>query len=251
MLEDVQKQAAGTRQTSLVIPAVLIAVIILIVGLVGVAVVLRARLSTAPPGGEASLGFDGGQRAIDGTPRRFVLWELHSDDTVRVVEWIRQPDAAVGSTNALCGPLLWRSEDVLSVEWMGGTMVSSSTSQEAYGGSMYVGTCYLVETSNVYYGYDMRISGAPHLHIQGDERLISVGIDPKTYAQEIIAVAIPVDALIKSIFDYQPYRHVVKGNWDILYYDTTAISGHVSIHISYVPGADAPRLDSSNVESSR
>ena len=42
----------------------------------------------------------------------------------------------------------------------------------------------------------MLIDHPPHLHINGANRLISIGVDPKSFAQEIFAVAIlPLSAI--------------------------------------------------------
>lgn len=219
--------------------------------LVVLVIVSGVWLYTGPLAPEASLNFDEGVHASGVTPRRFTLWELHSDDTVRVVELITQPGTAQGTRYSQCGQSLWREDDVVSEQWMGASVVDRATKQEVYRGTMYVRTCYLVDIFDAHYGYDMRLRNAPHLHIQGNKRLISIGIDPKVYAQEITAVAIPMDARIERVYDYQPYLHIARESWDILYYDTTTITGHVSIHISYAPGDDASPLDAGSVESSR
>ena len=64
-------------------------------------------------------------------------------------------------------------------------------------------------------------------------------------------VAIPVEARITNIYDYQPYRHITLGEWDVFYYDTSTISEHVSIHISYRPASDTSSLNWTTVEASR
>ena len=79
----------------------------------------------------------------------------------------------------------------------------------------------------------------------------SIGVDPKPYHQEIIAVAVPVKARLIRIYDYQPYRHVRLEEWDIFYYDVSKIQAHVSIHLTYRPDRDAPSLDRVAVEAVR
>ncbi|NQT72104.1 MAG: hypothetical protein HQ553_04960 [Chloroflexi bacterium] len=84
------------------------------------------------------------------------------------------------------------------------------------------------------------------------DRFISIGCDPQPYyAQNIIAVAIPVNAIITSIFDYQPYLSITLEEWNILYYDVTDISGHVSIHVTFEPAGNPPSLNWTEVEEAR
>ena len=102
------------------------------------------------------------------------------------------------------------------------------------------------------FGYDMLVNNLPHLHTKHVHRLLSVGYDPELYyAQRIDAVAIPRSAKILDIYDHEPYRHLVIGDWDIFYYDTTDICRHVSIHIRYELGEDASPLDWAEVEAQR
>lgn len=200
---------------------------------------------------EPGLDLDGHPRAADVAPRRFVLWELHPDDTVRVVELLTLPAAEEGLPHPVNGQSLRPGDEVLELAWIGGELVDQHTAEEVYRGRTYLRTSYWLRVSGRQYGYDMRIDHPPHLHVSGDGRLLSIGIDPKSYAQETIAVAVPVTARLTRIFDHQPYRHVTSSGWDVFYYDTTEIQGHVSIHIDYRPEGDAPPLDWAAVETSR
>jgi len=208
-------------------------------------------LYVGPLSSEPGINLEGEPRAAKVTPRRFVLWELHATDTVRVLELLTQPHVEKDRPQQVCGQTLRPGDTTLSREWIGGKLVDEYTLEEVYRGKTYLRTCYWLNASSNQYGYDIRIDHPPHLHIRNNERLISLGIDPKDYAQEIFAVAIPINARLKRIYDYQPYRHITLGEWDVFYYDTTKITGHISIHVSYRPGDDAPPLDWALVESSR
>ena len=48
---------------------------------------------------------DAEPRAANAVPRRFVLWELHSDDTVRVVELLT-PSPVDAGRGKVCGQTL-------------------------------------------------------------------------------------------------------------------------------------------------
>lgn len=193
----------------------------------------------------------GEPRAAKVTPRRFVLWELHADDTVRVVDLLTRSDLTKGMPYQVSGQSLRPGDKVLSVKWIGGKLVDQQTLDDVYRGKTYLRKIYWLRISASQYGYDMRINHVPHLHINGERRLISIGVDPKTYRQEIITVAVPVSARLRRIYDYQPYRHIVLDEWDVFYYDPTDIQGHVSIHIEYSPSKDAPSLEWVKVETSR
>jgi hypothetical protein len=239
-LERVQPQPKPHRGS----PALRIILVAAILAMVGV------WLYVGPLAPEPGIDLTGEPRAASVTPRRFVLWELHADDTVRVVELHAKADAA-GSMALMCNQVLNSRDDVLSLETIGGRLSDEGVYEEEYGGKTYERPWYMLDATRDQYGYAARIDRPPHLHINGDERLISIGVDPKTYAQETIAVAIPVSARLRRIYDHQPYRHVTLDEWDIFYYDLTDIQGHVSIHIAYTPGEDAPSLDWSTVEASR
>jgi DNA-directed RNA polymerase subunit RPC12/RpoP len=222
-----------------------VTLIVAILAMVGV------WLYVGPLAPEPGLNLGGEPRAANVTPRRFVLWELHADDTVRVVELLTQSRVEKGMPYQVCGQTLRPEDTALSREWVGGKLMDKHTFEEVYHGKTYLRTCYWLSASSNQYGYDMRINHPPHLHIRDNERSISLGIEPKDYDQEIIAVAVPIDARLKRIYDYQPYRHITLGEWDVFYYDTTKITGHISIHITYRPGGDVPPLDWAAVEASR
>jgi len=79
--------------------------------------------------------------------------------------------------------------------------------------------------------------------------LISIGCDPQPYyAQNIIAVALPVESNITSIEDYQPYQSITLEEWNILYYDVTDSNGHIPIHITFDPAGKPPSLDWTEME---
>jgi DNA-directed RNA polymerase subunit RPC12/RpoP len=241
MLEDIQRQPQPRRGS----PALRIILVAAILAMVGV------WLYVGPLAPEPGVNLTGESRATSVTPRRFVLWELHADDTIRVVELLTQSRVEKGLPYQVCGQTLRPEDDILSQEWIGGRLTDKHIFEEVYHGKTYLRTCYWLSASSNHYGYDMHINHPPHLHIRDNERLISLGIEPKSYAQEIIVVAIPVNARLMRIYDYQPYRHITLEGWDAFYYDTTEISKHVSIHITYRPGDDVPPLDWATVEASR
>lgn len=207
-------------------------------------------LYLGPLGPEPGVDLEGPPHVADVVPRRFVLWELHPDDTVRVVELLTPSDIA-GSIQQVNGQSLGEGDEVLALAFIGGELMRQETYEGIYRGIDYRRPSYWLQVSGDQYGYDTRITHPPHLHLRGKERLISIGIDPKSYAQEIIAIAIPTTAHVQRIYDYRPYRHVILSEWDVFYYDTTQITGHVSLHITYRPEGDAPVLDWRGVEASR
>jgi len=240
MLEGSPRQPKPRRGS----PALRITLVVAILAMVGV------WLYVGPLAPEPGINLTGESRATSVTPRRFVLWELHADDTVRVVELYAKANAA-GSLALVCNQVLNSRDDVLSLKTIGGRLSDKGVYEEEYRGKTYERPWYMLDVTHDQHGYDARIDHPPHLHINGDERLISIGVDPKAYAQETIAVAIPVSARLRRIYDHQPYHHVTLEEWDVFYYDLTDIQGHVSIHIAYTPGEDAPSLDWDTVEASR
>lgn len=221
-----------------------VVLVILIIAVFGI------WLYVGPLRPEPGLDLDGQTRTADITPRRFVLWELHPGDTVRVVELLTL-SSIEDSPHRVSGQSLQPEDDVLALEFIGGELVRQNTVEEVYRGGSYLRTSYWLSISSKQYGYDMCIDHPPHLHQRGKGRLLSIGVDPKTYAQEILAIAVPINARLKRIYDYQPYRHITLSGWDIFYYDATDIQGHVSIHIAYRPDGDASSLDWAAVEANR
>lgn len=195
------------------------------------------------PGGDIK----GEPRIRNVAPRRFSLWQLHSSDAVRVVDIVTDP-GKIGERVWAAGPSLRPEDNILSEQIIGGDLVERTIYKDYYEGTTYFVPNFLIRSSFDNVGYDMWVKTPPHLHINGDTRLISIGVDPKNYQQEIFAVAIPIDSRIISIYDYEPYRHITIGNWDIFYYDVSDIRWHVSIHIAYRPGGKAGALDWPTVE---
>jgi hypothetical protein len=266
MLEDLQRQSPTGR---LYLRLFLVLVILASCGMLSVYIVSQADeagfdltgqleqfvsetkrdvADTVAP--EPGVNLKGVPHTSNVAPRRFALWELHANDTVRLVEVITDPGDKGSQTWAI-GPSLRSGDKVLSGQIIGGELLQKDTYEEVYLGRTYLRPRYKLKVSHNTFGYDMRVNHPPHLHINGDDRLISIGVDPKSYAQEIIAIAIPVEARITGIYDHQPYRHITLGQWDVFYYDTSKISGHVSIHINYHPASDAPSLNWTTVEASR
>ncbi len=241
VLLDERQRRSRRRPTS---PYLRIGLVVAILALVGV------WLYVGPLAPEPEIDLDGQARAASAAPRRFSLWELHPDDTVRVIE-LFTTSGAEGARVQVNSPSLRSGDEVLALEPIGGRLVGQTTHEDVYGGINYLKIQYTLRASRDRYGYDMRLDRPPHLHINGAERLISLGIDPKSFAQEIFAVAIPVDARLRRIYDYQPYRRVTMAGWDIFYYDVTDIQTHISIHITYRPADDAPPLDWTAVEAAR
>ena len=227
-------------------------IILVLLTVVTVIALIRVgrHLASLGPGPEPGLDLDGPARAANVAYGRFVLWELHPDDTVRIVELITQVNAT-DSQARIDGPMLRSGDKVLTLKIIGGQMVDQTNHQAVDGKRTYLSTQYLINVSGNQFGYDMRVDHPPHLHINNEERSISIGVDPKPYHQEIIAVAVPVKARLIRIYDYQPYRHVRLEEWDIFYYDVSKIQAHVSIHLTYRPDRDAPSLDRVAVEAVR
>ena len=231
-----------SRPATLLLRAALITALLAVIGV---------WLYVGPLAPEPGLNLERDPRAANVTPRRFSLWELHAEDTTRIVEVVTDSGAA-GSQVRVNGPSLLPSSEIVALEFVGGRPVDQTAYEDAYRGTTYRRTRYKLLASRNQYGYDMWVHRPPHLHINGENRLISIGIDPTDfYEQAIIAVAIPVDARIKRIFDHQPYQHVTLAGWDVFYYDVTNIQTHVSIHITYRPGDEAPPLDWTKVDATR
>ncbi|MBN1878105.1 MAG: hypothetical protein JXA33_28040 [Anaerolineae bacterium] len=223
-------------------------------GVLGVLLVIMTGiwLYVGPFSPEPQLKSDQLPHAISNTPRRFVLWELHADDTVRVVEIVTE-DQALDAEMSLYSPNISSTDDILTFTSLGGQLTTQPTlQQEVYRNKTYLRYLYKMYVAADRYGYALQMAHPPHLHINGKWRIISLGIDPKPYyAQEIIAVAVPAAAHIKNIYDYQPYRHITLDDWDVYYYDTSHIQQHISIHIRYRPAADVPALNWKTVEAQR
>jgi len=196
---------------------------------------------------EPGIGMQGESRARNVSPRRFSLWELHSSDEVRIVDIVTDPGKK-GQRQWVAGPSLRPDDKILSEQIIGGSLIKRTVDDDYYGGTTYLRPGFFIQSAFDNVGYDMWVKTPPYLHIGEDSRLISIGVDPKSYQQEIIAVAIPVESRIMQISDYQPYRHISIDDWDIFYYDVSDIQGHVSIHIMYRPGGKAKALDWPTVE---
>lgn len=192
----------------------------------------------------------GEPRAADIDRRHFNLFEYHVDDTVRIVTTVYMSGS--GSTRtSMWSPWFRPGDEMLSVDFIHARLVEQSPYSEEYHGVLNTCYKYIIDTQSDHYGYDM-LTNRGYLHVRETDRLLSIGNDPQAYyAQDIVAVAIPQSATVTSIYDYEPYRHIALDGWDIYYYDATDISSHVSIHITYVPGGDAPELDWAEVEAAR
>jgi len=192
----------------------------------------------------------GESRAANAGRVSFSLYQFNSDDTVRIVNIILIPGDGGTITN-IWSPWLRPGDEMLDVTFINAVLVSQYSYEEEYHGR--IDTCYnyVVNAWDDHYGYDM-LTARGYLHVREADRLLSIGSDPQDYySNYIVAVAVPLSAEITRINDYQPYRHITLDEWDVFYYDTTDITSHVSIHITYIPGVYAPPLDWSEVESSR
>lgn len=129
-----------------------------------------------PSGPEPKLSLDNRPRAADVKPQRFVLWELHADDTARVVELITHSTES-GKTYQVNGQSLLPDSQVVSLRFIGGELANQFTTEEVWRGRTFLQTQYWLNGFDDRYGYDMRIARPPHLHINGAERLISLGIE--------------------------------------------------------------------------
>jgi hypothetical protein len=220
-----------------------------------------AYIGTGDSGGSQSAGvaqpasewieYIGGEPRADTTGEiYFNLYEFHADDAVRIVA-IFNISGDAGKQRYLGGPWLRSYDALLSVDFINSSLVDQYTLEHDYGGSLYYSYVYIVNVSGSAYGCDTLVDEG-YLHVRATDRLLSIGCDPNSYFdQDIVAIAIPQAANITSILDYQPYRHITLDDWDVFYYDVTDITAHVSIHITYVSGEDAPRLDWAEVEASR
>lgn len=180
----------------------------------------------------------------------FTLYQFNSDDTVRIVNTKLIPGDG-GTTTNIWSPWLRPGDEMLDVDFINAVLISQYSYEEEYHGRLDTCYNYAVKAWDDHYGYDM-LTARGYLHVRETDRLISIGSDPQDYySQDIAAVAVPLGANITSIYDYQPYRHITLDQWDVFYYDTTDITSHVSIHIAYIPGDDAPSLDWADVEELR
>jgi hypothetical protein len=196
---------------------------------------------------EPGTDLQGKPHARNVSPRRFSLWELHASDSVRIVDIVTDPKKK-GQRFWVTGPSLRPTDKILSEQIIGGRLLKRANSADDYQGVSYLRPGFYVRSTSDSVGCDMWVKKPPHLHLIEEDRLISIGVAPKDYQQEIIAVAIPIDSQIIFLKDYQPYRHIIMGDWDIFYYDVSNIEEHVSIHIAYRPGDKANPLDWPNVE---
>lgn len=209
-------------------------------------------LYVGPLAPEPQLQLNQHPRARQITPRSFTFWALYADDTARIIEFVtecRKPNTGT----LLYGPSLNSKHAIVSFELLGGQLSQQPVwREETYGGKVYLRPHYVLDVDSEQYGYDIQVQHPPHLHVKGNYRLFSLGIDPSSYyAQEIIAVALPVAARIKNIYDYQPYRHITLDDWDVYFYDTTNIKQHISIHIYYRPTGESLPLDWQKIEMQR
>lgn len=146
---------------------------------------------------------------------------------------------------------------MLALDIIGGILKDQVTYEDEYRGNTYQYIQYHILAAQDQFGYEMILDDPPHLHTKArgtvrPDRLISIGCDPSSYYyQWVEAVAIPSDAEVTSVHDYQPYRHIQIGDWDIFYYDISNIHSHVSIHITYVPTGDGLPLYWAEVEANR
>jgi hypothetical protein len=204
----------------------------------------------AQPASEWIEYIGGEQRAADVKTSQFYLWEFHPDDTVRQVRMLLRQNVQ-GQKVAIGGPWLESYDDILSFSVINGSLIDKTPQERDNRGVMNYFYSYYILVNDDQYGFDI-LTKAGYLHIRETDRLLSIGADPQTYdAQYIHAIAIPQSATVTSIYDYEPYRHIVLGGWDVYYYDVTDISSHVSIHITYVSGEDALELSWSEVEAAR
>lgn len=189
------------------------------------------------------------------TPRIFKLFEFHSDDSVRIVEIVTEDDV-VGSHVDIWGPYMKADNESLEIEFINAELVDRTIYTDVYRDRTWYYHQYTIVPLQNTYGYDA-LTDKKFLHTmqQGrprSDRLISIGTDPQSYYEQWVdAVAIPLDAEVTRVYDYQPYRYITLEGWGIYYYDTTEITSHVSLHITYVPGEDAPSLDWAEVEALR
>ncbi|MBN2371419.1 MAG: hypothetical protein JXO72_13130 [Vicinamibacteria bacterium] len=170
------------------------------------------------------------------------VWELHPDDRVLFVTLLH--GQTVGSDIRAGAPFLTPESRVVSETPIGGALKSRTESRRNYRGRNYLLTEYRLTTSSPSSGIEMLIDGLPHLRLQGGMRLLSVGADPQTrYSRRLVCVAIPEGSDSIEWRDFAPFQRSRVGEWEVLFYDTASIKTHVSIHVKYRPGPDAPPLD--------
>jgi len=212
--------------------------------------------AVSQPSGVSEPGVDwieyigGDPRASDVGRVSFDLYQFNSDDTVRIVNMKSVPGDG-GTVTNIWSPWFRPGDEPLSVDFINAELVTQSLYEEEYYDRLDTCYKYTVEVADDRYGYDMLTNHA-YLHIRSADRLLSIGPNPQSYyAQDIIAIAVPLSADITGIYDYKPYRHIILDDWGVFYYDVTDITSHVSIHMAYVPGDDAPPLDRGEAEALR
>ncbi len=170
-------------------------------------------------------------------------WEIHPDDRARVVEQLVPVDRS--RPVALSVP--YQLKDAQSTEPIvfGARLTSDKTSVRSYRGREYtVRELHLVlSRGSEEGGYDVTLTRPPHLHVQGDRRLLSIGVEPAPrYERRIEAVALPSGTEQVTTRDLQPFDTVERGDWTVRLYDVTNLAAHGSIHVGYRPGPDSPSL---------
>ncbi|MEA1958358.1 MAG: zinc ribbon domain-containing protein [Chloroflexota bacterium] len=210
-----------------------------------------AQSSCVSEPGTDWIEYIGGEpRAADIGRVSFDLYQCNSDDTVRIVN-IKLIPGDGGTVTNIWSPWFRPGDELLTVDFINAELIEQYPYEEEYYGRLDTCYKYIVEAADDHYGYDMLTNHA-YLHIRSTDRLLSIGPNPQSYyAQDIIAVAVPLSANVTSIYNYSPYRHITLDDWDVFYYDVTDITSHVSIHIAYIPGEDAPPLNWSEVEALR
>lgn len=178
----------------------------------------------------------------------FELWELHPDDSVRVVSVTEKPDVPTTPVREE-SPYLRPGDEVLALELIGASLSGRNLASREYGGQPYVVHELLLTAFERRWGYEMRLAHPPHLRAQGDHRLLSIGVYPTSARRRVIVVAIPKGERAPDVTDLRPYRTEGLDGWELLFYDVTAVQAHASIHVRFRPGADAPSLDWRRVDS--
>ncbi len=179
-------------------------------------------------------------------PRNLDIWAVYPDQTVRFVTLI-EPDQAgkIISQVDAAGPLLLSADDIISDGIIGGTsagtdLMSGAEYYDSSSGEVFYPVYWIDYPGRGYYGIDVFVEDSPYVapdpaDESGETLVLTLGTNlEEVYQQIIVAVALPKSARVVELSGLYPYRQVELGDWNILYYDTSAPSFGAMIRVAFI-----------------
>jgi hypothetical protein len=193
-------------------------------------------------------------------PRSIDIWTVYPDGSLRFVKLIYSARPARGQEVSpqvrVAGPLVAAQEEVTERWVIGGT----SEGIKLYAGPgddsnlVYEQFTLTRNSSTKPYGVDVTSRTSPYIsrnETTGDT-ILSLGTQAQTlFQQVIVAVALPSQAEISAIGNpaaannLEPYRQINVGDWQVMYFDTTRVTGTEAIHVYYrlLVSTERPKLN--------